>query len=85
MSKEPTCRYGHVCTSSCGNDYDCPCQADHCCALTEDCEGPEHCDEHYYECEACKDTGFIEKTEWADDDKSYEVTGRCLNCNEDND
>ena len=28
-----------MCTSSCGNDYDCPCQADHCCALTEDCDG----------------------------------------------
>lgn len=37
--KELTCRYGHMCTSGCGNDYDCPCQADHCCALTEGCDG----------------------------------------------
>lgn len=42
-----TCRFGHECTSGCGNDYDCPCQSEHCCALTEHCEGPEHCDDHY--------------------------------------
>lgn len=47
-----TCRYDHVCTSGCGNDYDCPCQADHCCALTQDCEGGDNCDDHY---EAKKD------------------------------
>lgn len=41
---EKTCRFGHECTSSCGNDYDCPCQVDHCCALTEDCES---CDDHF--------------------------------------
>lgn len=41
------CRFGHICTSGCGNDFDCPCQADHCCALTEDCDG--HCDDHYEE------------------------------------
>jgi len=45
MEKE--CRFGHICTSSCGNDYDCPCEYEHCCALTEDCEGPEWCDDHY--------------------------------------
>jgi len=44
--KQKTCRFGHECTSGCGNDYDCPCQADHCCELTEDCDG---CDEHYIE------------------------------------
>lgn len=44
---EKTCRFGHMCTSRCGNDIDCPCQSDHCCALTEDCEGPDHCDDHY--------------------------------------
>lgn len=38
------CRFGHECTSSCGNDYDCPCQVDHCCAITDSCEG---CDDHY--------------------------------------
>lgn len=44
---EKTCRFGHVCTSGCGNDFDCPCEADHCCALTTMCEGGEHCDDHY--------------------------------------
>lgn len=47
MNKEPTCRFGHQCTSGCGNDYDCPCDADHCCEMTNDCEGGEHCDDHY--------------------------------------
>ena len=42
--KEITCKFGHECTSGCGNDYDCPCQADHCCELTENCEG---CDDHF--------------------------------------
>lgn len=45
--KTLTCRFGHECTSRCGNDIDCPCQSEHCCALTEDCEGGEHCDDHY--------------------------------------
>jgi len=44
---EETCRYGHICTSGCGNDFDCPCQADHCCEMTETCEGAEHCDDHF--------------------------------------
>lgn len=39
MIKEKVCRFGHQCTSSCGNDKDCPCQSDHCCDLTEDCDG----------------------------------------------
>lgn len=45
MKKE--CRFGHMCTSRCGNDIDCPCQSEHCCALTENCEGEEYCDDHY--------------------------------------
>ena len=45
--KEIKCRFGHVCTSSCGKDRECPCQSDHCCALTTNCEGKEHCDDHY--------------------------------------
>ena len=44
--KEKTCRFGHECTSGCQKDFDCPCLADHCCALTTDCEG---CDDHYTE------------------------------------
>lgn len=42
-----TCRFGHECTSRCGNDIECPCQADHCCAFTYSCEGGNHCDDHY--------------------------------------
>ena len=47
MTNYEDCRFGHICTSGCGNDFDCPCQADHCCAMTLDCEGGEHCDDHY--------------------------------------
>lgn len=43
------CRFGHECSSGCQKDFDCPCQSDHCCALTENCEGREHCDDHYQE------------------------------------
>ncbi len=35
-----------------------------------------------YNCDACKDTGFIEVIEWTGTDTSYPVTKRC-NCNED--
>lgn len=49
------CRFGHECTSRCGNDRECPCQTDHCCALTYTCEGKEHCDDHY---EALKERVF---------------------------
>ncbi len=42
--EEVKCRYGHECTSGCQNDFDCPCQNDHCCAMTQNCEG---CDNHY--------------------------------------
>lgn len=48
-SKEKVCRFGHVCTSDCQNTKDCPCQSEHCCALTENCEGGKHCDDHYEE------------------------------------
>lgn len=37
--KEEVCRFGHECTSRCMNDIECPCQADHCCAVTENCDG----------------------------------------------
>lgn len=47
MTKDKSCRFGHICTSDCGNTKDCPCQSDHCCELTETCEGKEHCDDHY--------------------------------------
>ena len=54
MEQEKECRFGHICTSGCGNDFDCPCQSEHCCALTENCEGGEHCDDHYEEeCPSC--------------------------------
>lgn len=46
---EKTCRFGHICTSGCQKDFDCPCQSSHYCALTENCEGPAHCDDHYVE------------------------------------
>ena len=47
--KEKKCRFGHTCTNRCGNDIDCPCQSEHCCAVTDNCEGEEYCDDHYYE------------------------------------
>lgn len=37
------CRFGHICTSGCQKDFDCPCQGEHCCALSENCEG--ECDD----------------------------------------
>lgn len=81
--EEKTCRFGHMCTSGCQNDFDCPCQSEHCCAFTEDCDGT--CDDCFNKiCPICKDKGYIEKTEWADDDKSYDVTATCI-CREDND
>lgn len=47
MTKEPTCRFGHVCTSGCQNDFDCPCLAEHCCELSEDvCDGT--CDDCFF-------------------------------------
>lgn len=38
INKEKECRFGHECTSGCQKDFDCPCQSEHCCALTEDCD-----------------------------------------------
>ena len=32
--KEVECEEGHICTNSCGNDKDCPCESDHCCSMT---------------------------------------------------
>lgn len=43
-TKEKECRFGHICTSSCGNDYDCPCMADHCCELSDEPCGEEDCE-----------------------------------------
>ncbi len=52
MIKEKECRYGHVCTSGCQKDFDCPCQADHCCAMTDEgaCDGT--CDDCFNKKEA---------------------------------
>ena len=30
------CTSGHTCTSSCGKDYDCPCQSEHCCDMSDE-------------------------------------------------
>ena len=35
-----------------------------------------------YNCEKCKDTGYITKTEWTGEDQSYEVEVKC-ECSED--
>lgn len=45
--EEETCRFGHICSSDCQKNVECPCQNEHCCALTENCEGKEYCDDHY--------------------------------------
>jgi hypothetical protein len=34
-----------------------------------------------YKCEDCKDTGYVEKTEWTGTDDSYDITVRC-ECND---
>lgn len=47
IEKEPTCRFGHMCTSDCQMTVDCPCLNDHCCALSEDvCDGT--CDDCFF-------------------------------------
>lgn len=52
MKKEPECEYGHNCTSGCGNDFDCPCNSQHWCSLSEehneaDCkDSDEECPQH---------------------------------------
>lgn len=68
------CKFGHNCTSGCQNDFDCPCQADHCCAMTNGCEG---CDDHHYNCDKCQDTGIVTKTEWTGTDDSHDVEKKC--------
>lgn len=47
--EDPTCRFEHECTSGCGNDYDCPCQSEHCCAMSYEglCGGKDDCEDHY--------------------------------------
>ena len=37
MTKDPTCEYGHNCTSRCGNDIECVCYSEHWCSMS-----PEH-------------------------------------------
>jgi hypothetical protein len=34
--KEKVCRLGHICTSGCQKDFDCPCQSEHCCDMSSD-------------------------------------------------
>lgn len=34
--KEKECEYGHICTSRCGNDIDCPCQSEHFCSMSDE-------------------------------------------------
>lgn len=84
MPKEKECRFGHHCTSGCQKDFDCPCQAEHCCALTEDCD--RTCDDCFnkeeYKCEDCQDTGIITKVEWTGTDDSHDEDYQC-NCQED--
>lgn len=38
------CEEGHICTSGCQKDFDCPCQDSHCCSMSEETCG---------ECEFC--------------------------------
>lgn len=33
---EPQCKFGHICTSGCQKDFDCPCQSEHNCDVTID-------------------------------------------------
>lgn len=42
---EKECEQGHICTSGCQKDFDCPCQADHCCSMSEEpCGDVEECE-----------------------------------------
>ena len=52
-TKEKKCRFGHVCTSGCQKDFDCPCQSEHYCAMSE--EKCPHENASYDE--ICKDCG----------------------------
>lgn len=43
--KEPECEQGHNCTNGCQKDFDCPCQSDHCCSMSESpCGDVEECE-----------------------------------------
>ena len=47
MKKEKECRFGHICTSGCQNDFDCPCLEEHCCEFSEEvCD--RTCDDCYW-------------------------------------
>ena len=42
---ELECEEGHVCTSGCQKHFDCPCQSDHCCSMSEEtCGEVEECE-----------------------------------------
>ncbi len=47
------CTEGHTCTSGCGNDYDCPCQSEHCCDESEELCG--ECDYCKWICPECEE------------------------------
>lgn len=36
---------------------------------------------HLFACKYCMDTGFIIKTEWTNENDSYDVQGICPDCN----
>lgn len=42
----------------------------------------KECANEYPKCEFCKDTGFIETTEWVGTDDSYDAQALCV-CTED--
>lgn len=59
--KEPVCRFGHICTSRCGNDIECPCLSDHCCEISVSqgyCDGTcdDCCSKDNYELPGFKET-----------------------------
>lgn len=58
MSVEKTCRFGHVCTSRCQNDIECPCLGEHCCAFSENvCD--RTCDDCFFKNPAAVALGSI--------------------------
>ncbi len=40
-NKELECEYGHMCTSGCQNDTDCPCLNEHWCSMSGDHDARE--------------------------------------------
>lgn len=84
--KNEECEYGHICTSRCQNDTDCPCVNEHWCSASGghsafDCaDGDDECPQHpkRYRCQECKDTGIVTKTEWTDTDTSYDIDRPCI-------